>query len=215
MNPYEILEIEIEATSEEVKKAYRKLSMKHHPDQGGDETKFIEINLSYRILSDPEKRKIYDRDGIIMDESPEYINNVIKSRLASILESWLDAKLKGEKVPMKQFFQQGLDRAISQIKNANADFNRKIEKLKHIRENVTCKAESNMLYHMIDERLKTLHMSIEHNKKEEQIFIGLKEAVKDYDFKESENENLSEWESMLRSTFARSGSNSFSYTTGS
>lgn len=60
---YDLLEINIDATSEEIKKAYRKLAMKHHPDKGGDGEMFKKIAHAYEILSDPEKREIYNKTG--------------------------------------------------------------------------------------------------------------------------------------------------------
>jgi DnaJ-class molecular chaperone len=66
-NYYEILEVDKNATQEEIKKAYRKLSLKYHPDknQGNKEAeeKFKEINKAYQILSDPETRNTYDIYG--------------------------------------------------------------------------------------------------------------------------------------------------------
>lgn len=59
-NYYEILGVEADASAEDIKKAYRTLSKKHHPDHGGDEEKFKEINEAYSTLSNPEKRKDYD-----------------------------------------------------------------------------------------------------------------------------------------------------------
>jgi DnaJ homolog subfamily A member 2 len=61
---YETLEIEKDASAKEIKKAYFRLSKQHHPDKGGDEHKFKEINAAYEILSDPEKRKSYDKYGL-------------------------------------------------------------------------------------------------------------------------------------------------------
>lgn len=57
---YSILWIEKTAPIEEIKKAYRKLAMQHHPDRWWDETRFKEINTAYAVLSDNEKRKQYD-----------------------------------------------------------------------------------------------------------------------------------------------------------
>ncbi|MCX8023998.1 MAG: J domain-containing protein [Thermanaerothrix sp.] len=64
---YKILGVDRNATEEEIKKAYRRLAMKYHPDRNpGDksaEEKFKEINEAYEVLGDPEKRKRYDALG--------------------------------------------------------------------------------------------------------------------------------------------------------
>jgi len=64
---YEILGVNKTATADELKKAYRKLAMKYHPDQNKDnpeaEEKFKEITHAYDVLKDEKKRQIYDRFG--------------------------------------------------------------------------------------------------------------------------------------------------------
>lgn len=60
MDYYSILGLKRGASSEEIKKAYRSMAMKHHPDRGGDEQKFKEISQAYDFLSDPEKKKMVD-----------------------------------------------------------------------------------------------------------------------------------------------------------
>lgn len=64
---YEILGIGHDATKEEIKKAYRKLALKYHPDHNPGnqeaEEKFKEVNMAYEVLSDPDKKKEYDETG--------------------------------------------------------------------------------------------------------------------------------------------------------
>jgi molecular chaperone DnaJ len=60
---YDILGVSRTASADEIKKAFRKLARKHHPDAGGTEEKFKEINEAYEVLSDAEKRKQYDQFG--------------------------------------------------------------------------------------------------------------------------------------------------------
>jgi len=62
-NYYDTLGVKKTATPDEIKKAFRKLARKHHPDAGGDEEKFKEINEAYETLSDEEKRTAYDQYG--------------------------------------------------------------------------------------------------------------------------------------------------------
>ncbi len=58
---YDILGVSRKASQDEIKKAFRKLAVKHHPDAGGDEQKFKEISEAYETLSDEAKREEYDQ----------------------------------------------------------------------------------------------------------------------------------------------------------
>lgn len=60
---YGILGVDRLASDEEIKKAYKKLALKHHPDRGGDVQTFQQIGEAYNVLSDPQKKNIYDVQG--------------------------------------------------------------------------------------------------------------------------------------------------------
>lgn len=60
MDYYNTLGVSKTASADEIKKAYRKLAAKHHPDKGGDTAEFQKVEEAYRTLSDPQKRAEYD-----------------------------------------------------------------------------------------------------------------------------------------------------------
>lgn len=66
-DPYETLGVPRDASPEDIKSAFRKLAAKHHPDKNpgddGAQARFKEINAAYQLLSDPQKRAMYDRFG--------------------------------------------------------------------------------------------------------------------------------------------------------
>lgn len=63
MDYYKTLGLQRGASDADIKKAYRSLAMKHHPDRGGDETKFKELSTAYDVLSDPQKKSVVDMGG--------------------------------------------------------------------------------------------------------------------------------------------------------
>ena len=63
---YDVLGVPRNAGAEDIKKAFRKLAMQYHPDRNhepGAEARFKQVNEAYEVLSDPEKRAMYDRFG--------------------------------------------------------------------------------------------------------------------------------------------------------
>jgi DnaJ family protein A protein 2 len=73
MSLYDDLGLERAATPTEIKNAYRKLAMKHHPDKGGDPETFKKISHAYEVLNDQSKRKMYDMTG--SEDAPTGMGN--------------------------------------------------------------------------------------------------------------------------------------------
>lgn len=89
---YRVLGLSKDASQEDIKSAFKKLALQHHPDKkGGDDTEFKRINEAYQILSDVDKRKVYDM------KYEDNINIDLLSKFASILMNVVHEKLK-EKV---------------------------------------------------------------------------------------------------------------------
>lgn len=74
LNYYETLNIKEDASAEEIKQAFIQLAKVYHPDKGGDEAKFKEINEAYQVLGSPTKKTEYDASGKTFDEQGGFNN---------------------------------------------------------------------------------------------------------------------------------------------
>jgi len=75
-DPYTTLGVARTATDEEIKRAFKKLAMKHHPDRGGDEQQFKAINEAYATLSDPQRKQHHDNPGFNFRSTPNGFHDV-------------------------------------------------------------------------------------------------------------------------------------------
>jgi len=80
-NPYIILGIEVNASQEEIKRVYRKLALKWHPDRNKNKKEsaeiFIKVQWAYEVLKDPEKKRQYDKFGTI-DGEGEHLEDILQ-----------------------------------------------------------------------------------------------------------------------------------------
>ena len=77
---YDVLGVSKDASPEDIKKAYRKLALKHHPDRGGDPEQFKKLQEAYEVLSDPQKRQNFDQFGS-PDAPPQFNPNDLFSQM--------------------------------------------------------------------------------------------------------------------------------------
>jgi DnaJ-class molecular chaperone len=84
---YDVLGVAKDASEDDIKKAYRKLAMEHHPDRGGDEELFKEAKEAYETLSDPKKRSQYDGTGNNYENFHQFTSG-------DDMNAWLQAQMR-------------------------------------------------------------------------------------------------------------------------
>ena len=67
-NLYDLLGVGKGADADAIKKAFRRKALTEHPDKGGDNERFRQINEAYNVLSDPQKRAFYDQTGVVPEK---------------------------------------------------------------------------------------------------------------------------------------------------
>lgn len=85
---YEVLGIDRRSTPEEIKSAYRRLAMVHHPDRQGDPVQFKLVKEAYEVLSDPERRARYDETGAT--DQPLTIRQAAEAMIPTLVTAAVD-----------------------------------------------------------------------------------------------------------------------------
>lgn len=140
MNPYEELEVGKDATTEEIKRAYKKKAKTTHPDIGGDAEAFDRINQAYVVLSDPEKRNYYDQTGQFKEEMRDRHIHIVINLFKDVLS---------KNVP---FTQNYIDVMQNALRSKHAELSMKItiveknkKRLEKVKAKIKYKGKSNNL----------------------------------------------------------------------
>jgi len=137
---YDLLDVNPDASNAEIRKAYKKKSIKHHPDKpNGDEKLFKEMKLAYETLSDPDKREHYDSTGTVKGKKPDSGQMAI-SKILEYANKWLrQGNIHSDLVKyIKSEIQNELPSIEINIKNANISR----ENFEKIKDRISSKKEN-------------------------------------------------------------------------
>ena len=156
MNLYEILGISKDATPAQIKAAYRRKAKEHHPDKGGDEEVFKEIQPAYEVLSDAERRKKYDQTGgteKVVDE-----DSMIRQEVIALFMEELDAHFTqiSSSGGIKRILVRKIHRAIAGTIDQISTNKRKLLHLQGYKQKVTRKAGENYLVYALQQRIESI-----------------------------------------------------------
>lgn len=154
-DPYQVLEVPREATTEEIKKAYRKKAKKLHPDAGGNEKEMARAVMAYAVLSDPGRREKYDTTG---DCGPDTTQNAMISRFMQLVlnvvvenDCDVEATIAQGKKSTESQYRQNLDK----IEHQERQLKRGLEKIiKAPEPNMIAELVRQQLGMLADERRK-------------------------------------------------------------
>lgn len=136
VNHYETLGVAHDASADDIKRAYRRKAMEHHPDRdGGSAERAAEVNEAYRVLSDPELRARYDATGSAT--APPSRDEKVLEGLLHLFRNALKKDL-GDPVTA---LRQDLVNAKEKARNAAAACDRRIERLKSLQGRLTRKGD--------------------------------------------------------------------------
>lgn len=147
MNHYEVLGIEKTATPAEIKKAYKRMAKKHHPDRGGDAQAMVLVNKAYDTLMDPAKREHFNLTG---EDKP--LTDIDIEARNSILQLF-GALLAQGRVNVPARATRAANTGMIEIKAELAEHKRKYEELQKRRDEVTCTDPENLWIRLVDSTL--------------------------------------------------------------
>ena len=144
---YEVLGVDKASDADEVKRAYRKKAASAHPDKGGDHDEMADINTAYEVLSDPERRLLYDRTG---RDSAKAVEGEVKNLT---LEAFADA-LRGDASDPLAHALRFVEFNMAKLEEHRKTVLKMRDELEAKRERVTLPDGPNLYHVLIDQRLE-------------------------------------------------------------
>ena len=178
---YEQLGISAGATDEEIRGAYKRKAQRTHPDKNnGDREQYDIVRYAYNVLSDPERRARYDRNGDTSEPGPTQAS-VIEERLvilfSQILSGDLDALNRTDIVAQCN---RAIDKALRELQTALGQIDTTIRQHERLRDRLTVEGEYNAFSSLIDQRLEAAQRNRERIVDDIAVHEGMRELLESY-----------------------------------
>lgn len=154
MSHYDTLGVAKDATAEEIKQAWRRMSSRAHPDKGGSDEEQQAVNRAYEVLCDPERRSRYDATG--SDGSGKDPDAGAMSILVELFTKGLE-RVEGDLV---QFVESQIRDAIEEGQSRISGWHKLIARMKRRRPQVKSKSEKNLVHDIIDAKISQAETNI-------------------------------------------------------
>jgi curved DNA-binding protein CbpA len=183
---YRVLGVGRGATKKEIHRAYRRGAKISHPDSGGSVEAFSELGTAYAVLSDAERRELYDRTGEIRLPRPDTLDASAIEIIAQKLGLILHAEQDVTSMDIAALLEQTIRDDIDERKAGMSGLRRAMERAKKLRDRVKRKAQDqdNMLARVLDWHESTAKNNIKKNEEAIGSMQRALEILKDYSFAE-------------------------------
>lgn len=193
---YEKLGVAVDATAEQIRKAYRKRAKETHPDAGGKAEEFQELRRAMVVLTDPDKRKRYDETGEEDTSGLDVVEQKARAHVAGMIAQALDQS-DGNKV-YEDIFQAIITQTIIPAKAKLANERARIERrlLHHVKFMKRVKRKkpgANMIEAMVKAMDHSARQALARNAEDIQINARVLEIMSEYEFeadKEPDGPNM-------------------------
>jgi DnaJ-class molecular chaperone len=202
VNLYQILNVQPTASQEEIKKAYRRLAMRHHPDRNGSSdamAKMQDIQRAYDVLGDPERRKRYDETGATEDgPSPE---KTAKEELAKLFIAMANSQ-DADSYDFEKGARSSIDGMIRKIEAQILDLRRKLKNTNKARKRLKRKTEGEpFLLQVLDAHVRQTQEQITRNELNIEIAKIMLKMLDDYEYEVETHKPFDPLEAMKSGGF--------------
>lgn len=182
MNLYKLLGVKKNATTAQIRKAFRTLSKSCHPDmEGGDAEKFKLLSMAHEVLTNPERRERYDKTGR-SDPSPvtdERIKLFLKSNLKEIIQN----RFSIDYMDVRGQIILNVERGLSQARGQEQELLRLMERTKNMGKRFKKKSKSsNLVQQVLDGEIAQMEGELHNVRNAIELAEASIEALKDYNY---------------------------------
>lgn len=183
INPWEILGLSPEASSQKIKKAFRDLAQKHHPDHEGDPEIFVQINRAFSLIKTEERRDKFRREG-------EQTTTTLRGKALEHLCYLLLSKVR-QAEPLTELKYQHiinsielvLDKKLITLKKDYKGLKASLKELEKIAERIECSEEENILQNALKSEVGSLGQTLSTIRKEMQVNYKAKKLLRSYNYR--------------------------------
>jgi curved DNA-binding protein CbpA len=182
MSLYETLKINKKASKNDIRKAYRKRSKETHPDIGGNNDEFLEVQKAYKVLIEDNSRKQYDYHGTYDDPYKKTAQPSMDELMFSSLEGLLEAVINSGSEDILGDMKQVIPATIKDVKKEIAKLENKKKKLERFisRLSKKIKDEDDPFLGLTKFKLSFIEKEIEPLKIKQEVFENLKNFIDKY-----------------------------------